>query len=229
MGTTTNLHLIRAFEGPRHARLEKIWERVEQLVRPHGVVVHIHDNLERLSKAQLSHGEKLQEIWEGEKADPAPQAIFTEFDFLPDLAAGLVERPGAVGSGSKPIHAAEYATRSPLGRRLVRHGIPGAWFVAVDKRRLGRDTERVDFRPGGPGNDPAGRLPPDLVQLLGAEEGTYSPFGCRVPGCGEHLFWSRHYNDPPTALHAGFVMGEIQRAVDRACDLYEAYLERVAA
>lgn len=220
MQAQVNLHLIRAFEGPRHTRLERIWERVAALVAPQGVVVKIHDNLDRMSKRQLSHGEKLQEIWEGEKADPAPQAIFTEFDFLPDLVGlGAGHWPAGV---DRPILAAEYATRSPLGRRLVLHGVAGAWFVRINKRLLG--DARLDFTAGGPGNDPAGRLPSDLVHLLGAEQGRLSPFGVIVPGVGEHLFWSRAYNDPPTAIHAGFVMGEIQRAVDRACDKYEEYL-----
>jgi hypothetical protein len=217
----TNLHLIRAFQGPRHARLERIWDKVAVLVKPQ-VQVHIHDNI----GIPRNHGEMLQEIWEEEKGRPESFTIFTEFDFLPNpafLAHGYTVPWLELGVGTvRPIHAAEYATRNPYTRRIQRTGLAGAWFIRVVKRDvLGA---ALDFRAGGPFNDPGGRLPAKLVHLLGAEEGTYSPFGVRVPGVGEHLFWSRHYNDPPTALRAGFVMGEIQRAVDAACDKYEAEL-----
>lgn len=213
--TQVSVHLIRAFVGPRHQRLENIWSRVAELVRPHGVAVIAHDNLQ---PTQLPHGEMLQKIWESEKDSPVPVTVFTEFDFLPILSG--LQQP--VFSGGRPISAATYCTRSPFGRRLVVHpGVPGAWWIAVDKARLGSDLQRLDFRAGGPGNDPAGRLPPDLTHLLGAEEGRLSPFGVVVPGAGEHLFFSRHYGDPPTRIVAGFVIGEIQRAVDRACDRYE--------
>jgi hypothetical protein len=253
VASQTNLHLIRAFEGPRHTRLERIWERVGALCP--GVSIHVHDNLSKGGgPPPLQHGQKLQEIWEGEKADPsAPVCIFTEFDLLPDLPGilgaheeGLFAGPCAGGDGvrqggdglhrpaapldirgglsDRPIWAAEYATRDPYTRRIRRWGLPGAWFVRIDNLSPLLVGVRLDFTAGGPANDPAAKLPPSLTHLLGAEEGTFSRFGVRVPGVGEHLFFSRHYNDPPTRIVAGFVIGEIQRAVDRACDLYEEYL-----
>lgn len=198
----TRVHLIRAFVGPRHARLERIWERVAALVAPQ-CTIEIHDNL---GPAQRPHGEMLQRIWEGARQD---DCVLTEFDFLPTLN---FYEPGA-----RPVVAAEYATRCAYTRRLRPHGIPGAWFV-----RVAAGTEGLDFTAGGPFNDPAAKLPPHLTELLPAQDAP--PFGVLVPGRGTHCFWSRHYNDPPAALHAGFVMGEIQRAVDLACDRYEEWL-----
>src|SRR5262245_57396053 len=233
MPAECNLHLIRAFSGPRHARLEAIWRRVGALCP--NAAIYIHDNLSQgAARAPLQHGQMLQAIWEEEKARPEATCIFTEFDFLPSIL-GLT---GAIAGANRerPIWAAEYATRDPYSRRLRRWEIPGAWFVRVNKRhpvmRAGLDSQRgglhrLDFTAGGPANDPAANLPPALTHLLGAEEGTLSPFGVRVPGPGQLLFWSRHYNDPPGRRVAGFVLGEIQRAVDTACDKYEDELGRL--
>lgn len=55
--TTTNVNIIRAFQGPRHSKLERIWQYYRQR---HDINLHVYDNPEAL----LNHGQALQRMWD---------------------------------------------------------------------------------------------------------------------------------------------------------------------
>jgi hypothetical protein len=191
MRNQVNVNLIRAFEGPRHTRLERLWL---QFPIPR---IYVHDN----RTTGLSHGEALNAMWAEEKKRQARYAIFTEFDFLPGPEFLRTEM-------AAPLIAGEYCTRNPETLKEEWHGIPGAWFIMVDKKFVPRS---LDFGPGGPFNDPGALLPAALIQSYDCMPEHY---GVRVGTRGEHLFFSRHYNDEGGII-AGLDLADILSKVDR--------------
>jgi hypothetical protein len=135
-----NVRIIKAFEGPRHDRLEGIWRRLGTLYADK-IHLIVHEN----PGAVRNHARMLAEMWDEERNRPETHAIITEMDFLP--------APGWLSIEPESILASEYCTRNPYTRELVRHGCPGAWFLLLNKENL----DRLDFSAGGPGNDPAAR------------------------------------------------------------------------
>lgn len=157
---------------------------------------------------KLSHATALNEIWAGERERPNRWAIFSEFDFLP--GPGFLSLP----AGGDAVYAAEYCTRDPVSLEMRLHRIPGAWFVLIDKEW----APHLDFSPCGRFNDPANGLPASLIPSADCLPRHY---GVRVGERGEHLFWSRHYNDPPGARVVGFNLDDIRQRIDRTLDDYE--------
>lgn len=203
-----NVNLIRVFEGHRHEKLRFLWECwAEYNQRQARLVWHANPT-------QKCHADCLKEIWGAEVDRPERYAVITEHDFLPAYKATTF-CPRDLFSATTPVLGVHYATRDPKTMRLIRHPFPGAWFVAVDKTRF---SGPINFAPGGPFNDPANLMEDDLpfpVQYLGGLDAYPEHFGIRY-SVGEHLFWSRHYHDPPNRVVAGVYMGDVQRTVDKA-------------
>lgn len=198
-----NVNLIRAFEGPRHTKLEGLWDCVAEYLS-RDVRLHVLSNL----GARLCHADCLNEMWDAERARPERYAIFTEYDFLPNLRGWFTPLGDAT-----PLLGVEYATRSPLTKRLEHHGIPGAWYLLVDKERV----KELDFTAGGPFNDPANQI--QGVRLMPGTDCYPLHYGISYP-TGTHLFWSRHLHDDPDGSAAGFKLGDIQRGHDAAVEAW---------
>jgi hypothetical protein len=195
-----NVNIIRIFDGPVHQRLEQIWRHYK---KHHEFNLHVFDN----TKLQLRHDVAYNEIWRKERNRGERFAIFTEFDFLPG--------PGFLSTsiGDSAVKAAEYCTRNSDTMELEWHGIPGAWFILIDKEW----TPPLDFSSAGPFNDPANGLPADLIH---SEDCYPEHYGCRVGQKGEHLFFSRHYNDSPELKIAGLPLDDILKKIKIRLDNY---------
>jgi hypothetical protein len=211
-----NVLLIRAFEGPRHERLERIWVEVAKRAP---IRLRIFDN----RSMRLRHAQCLAQMWSEEVWRTERACLFTEFDFLP------YDRFWE-GASNADIAATQYCTRSPSDLRLTTHPqLAGAWYIHIKKsttvlaRRhdvlLGLSLETGKFR------DPGNALTPD--EFLPIDDAYPGHYGVRVRGRGEHLFWSRHYNDPSYLSVAGFSLADIHRRVDRTIDQYEKDLGRI--
>ena len=209
-----NVNIIRAFQGPRHSRLEFLWETLAEQ----------HKKTWRLCTfsnpgARLSHAKALNALWAEELTRPQRYAIITEYDFLPDWDRFT---PLEMLSEKRPIYAAEYCTRNPGTLRLIPHGIAGAWYVLVDKHYI----KSLAFDPEGAFNDPANGLAQYVrtaydrgLMMFTAKDCMPRHYGTRhLPG--EHLFWSRHYNDNPLSSPAGFNLGDILGRHDTAVATY---------
>ena len=204
-----NVNIIRIYEGPIHSKLEAIWK---WYAKQHAdrMSLHVFDN----TKLQLPHDKAYARMWELESRRIEDYTIFTEFDFLPG-ADFLKVYPNS-------MWAAQYCTREPHTKALQRHPHPGAWYVAANKN----NCDVPNFASGGPFNDPCNELE---CEYLDTEDCYPDHYGVKVqleaitkytPGplydIGTHLFWSRHYNDPPGAYVAGFHIKPILEGVDRA-------------
>lgn len=228
-----NVNLIRAFEGPIHSRLERIWERIADTYKDY-FTLRVFDNL----GAPLRHAQALQKIWEEEKDRPEKVAIFTEFDFLPTHGFEWVIDRTCHYSGAV-AEASSYVVRDAKSlRHTVLPGTAGAWWILFVKPWLlehGSDAVRAvgdGLSDGGPFNDPAGNLVRTLqerasisVRLLEAEDCYPDHFGSYVRDRGVHLFWSRHYNDQPYTNVAGFGLAPILRGVKSFVKRYEEALD----
>lgn len=218
-----NVNIIRAYTGPLHSRLEAIWDR---FANEHSDQVNlwVYEN----TKTDWRHADMLKRIWCTEQRRPEDVAVITEFDFLPDL--GFLTETHA----RSPIEAATYCTRSPATKAISTYGRPGPWFMRFNKPRLveyfasGRPPGGLEklngaFSDGGTPPDPCGRFFKTCpgVHLLGTKDCYPDHYGVRVGDKGEHLFWSRHYNDPPEMRVAGFALGDILKAVEERITRYE--------
>lgn len=207
-----NVNLIRIFEGPRHQKLELLW-KYYALTHADRMNLHVFDNTE----LRLPHDRAYARMWQLEARRPEKHTIFTEFDFLPG--------PDFLRYLPTDMWAAQYVTRDPHTKALRKHPFPGAWYVAINK-----DAQEFapDFRSGGQFNDPANLLD---CETLDTEDCYPRHYGVKVfteaftreDGLvrfdfGEHLFWSRHYNDSPNSMPAGFHLRPILEGVDAAID-----------
>jgi hypothetical protein len=209
MEPLANLWLIRAFDGPIHRTLMRIWDAIAEYEAPHGVRLNIYPN----EGAPERHGEALNSIWAAEVGRPERYFAFTEYDFLPELRNR--DWLGLETHGDKQaMWGAMYATRG-CGIPLVQ--LPdqcGGWFFVIDKLHAPRRLA-FDHKP-----DPANQLPQlfdnqGLPWTLHAGDDTFlKGHGHGVQyHFGTHLFWSRHYNDPPETQLGPWTAGEIQRGV----------------
>ncbi len=229
-----NVNLIRAFEGPIHERLERIWERLAANYKDY-FTLRVFEN----TGAALRHAEALEEIWKEETKRPEEVAIFTEFDFLPTRGFEWVVDPNCHYSGAM-VEAAPYVVRdaTTLKQSIVPE-TAGAWYLCFVKSWLMGNchdmsgTIRNGLRDGGKFNDPAGSLVRTLqeresvqVKLLESEDCYPDHYGCWVRNRGVHLFWSRHYNDQPYTTVAGFGLAPILKGVKRFVSRYEEALDR---
>lgn len=216
-----DVHLIRAFTGPRHDKLERIWKILGEIYADRATI-WVHDN----TKEKRPHAEMLEAIWQTVIQKEQEDVIITEFDFLPE--------PGWLDPIGAESEVAEYCTRDPYSRRIQQHGLAGPWWMHfVHLCRPGVRTGLAGgFQAGGKFADPCGILLPQArrvgcpIRLLPGVDAYPSSYGVRYPGRGTHLFWSRHFNDPPETLVAGFLLGEIQRKIDKVVRDYEETFER---
>lgn len=209
-----NVNIIRAFEGPRHERLELLWAVIAEYCKK-DISLHIYPNL----GAKLSHAECLNYMWIEELKRPEPFALITEFDFLPNLRTWL---PTKYLLTDAPVLAAEYCTREPESSKLLSHDLPGAWYILIDKTRVGD----LDFSGAGPFNDPANglgwcvRKRYNAPLLLLTHSDCYPRHYGAEMLVGEHLFFSRHIHDDPDMKVAGLILGDIQKKHDRAVEFW---------
>lgn len=214
-----NVHLIRAFEGPRHDRLERIWKILAEIYADRATV-WVHDNL----KEQQPHATMLEAIWQDVIRQEQEDVLITEFDFLPE--PGWLDPIGE-------SEVAEYCTRDPYSRTLQQHGLAGPWWMHfVHLLPSSRSGLAEGFRACGRFADPCGDLLPCArragcpVRLVPGVDAYPSSYGVRYPGRGTHLFWSRHYNNPPSDVIAGVLIGEMQRKVDKVVKDYSETFEQ---
>lgn len=211
-----NVNIIRAFEGPRHSRLEFLWDCLAEYYQQE-FKLHVFAN----PRATLRHSECLRRIWEAERSRPERYCVLTEFDFLP--FSGLP--PIHLLKPDRPVVACKYAQRDEQTKALTQYpDVAGAWYVLIDKENAPAD---LDLGDGGPGHDPGGRVIAQLAShskgavLLHGADCLPIHHGIKYP-IGVHLFWSRHLHDPPHINVAGCNLGDIQSGHDTAV---EAWLE----
>ncbi|MEE8522143.1 MAG: hypothetical protein V3S83_12350 [Gemmatimonadota bacterium] len=203
------IYYTRAFEGPMHDRVYALWDRLAKRIP---VVVGSDCG---------SHEASFRVAWKKYRTR-AKYLLLTEADFLhrPDTDFGL-SRLKAVGTAALGV---PYGTRAPGGvTRPDYHvgGLPkvGGWWVLIDTERA---PEKLDFR-GIP--DPCNGL--NLQMTVALLEGRDRGPSIEYEGIGLHLFWSRHWNDPPGSRPADFDLDKIRAAQKKLITQYEglyAYL-----
>jgi len=206
------VRLIRAFDGPRHKRLRDIWTAIAEYIAP-DVAVRWYAN-----ERGLRHAECFDAMWREEQEFDNCIVLFTEEDFLPDLAVGMWNWSG-LSSFKQEEQAAVgvmYCTRATKSRDILQQGDnAGGWFVCIDKDKFPAPGH-ISFE-GDP--DPGNQLRQHLkhfgqtISLVPGNDGYPHHYGVEYP-YGTHLFWSRHYHDDPTQRVSGFRLGDIQKKVD---------------
>jgi hypothetical protein len=206
------IRLIRAFDGPRHRRLRDIWTAIAEYIQQ-DVAVRWYANTKGLRHAQC-----FDIMWREEQEFDNWGVLFTEEDFLPDLALDLDDWTGITSfhHTNQAAAATSYCTRSPKSRKLFQKAeLAGGWFICIDKEHFPKPQE-ISFE-GDP--DPANQLRGCLeayskvISLVPGKDGFPHHYGVEYP-YGTHLFWSRHYHDDPRTRVSGFKLGDIQTKVD---------------
>lgn len=204
---TMDIYFTRAFEGMRHERCYRIWKMFAAAA---GLGVRV---VEVPPQPGLRHAEIFTKIWHFARYQPAEVVVLTEADFLPtpDFAKRVDE------DLKKEALGVEYITRDPQTLDAIRHTMPGGWLVALDNAACAEKA--IDFDGGGskfndPGNDLHNQLDMDIWR------GRNHEFGLMYPA-GEHMFWSRHYNEPAGTIINGFSMDAVKQYVDETLDEYE--------
>jgi hypothetical protein len=222
MKPEVTIRIIRCFEGPRHERLEKIWDIIAEML-PDYLNFRVFAN----PGARLSHGECFNRMWMEEQEFDNKFVLFTEYDFLPYLTRerwwGVDEEgclPTPHGSLCTAMLGVTYCKRSESTRRIYNFPrMAGGWFVLLDKEQC---PQELNFL-GDP--DPCNQLPEQfdkcgLTCLTVPGKDCYPRhYGVQYP-MGEHLFWSRHLHDDPKTRVSGFKLGDIQRKHDEAVDTW---------
>lgn len=203
------IRLIRAFEGPIHDELYRIWDAVAEYMAP-DINVRVFAN----PGGKLSHAEAFQAIWAEEREFDNDFLCLTEFDFLPNLARRDGDWLGVRLANKYPAWGCQYASRGADARNGMRfhRKLAGGWFLVLNKARV----PPFLYFDGNP--DPCNELPFQLDNhdcLMYLERGKDA--WPRHPGIsysyGDHLFWSRHYNDDPETVVSGMKMGTVQMLV----------------
>jgi hypothetical protein len=206
------IRLIRAFDGPRHQRLRRIWQAIAEYIAPEANVRWF------VNERRLRHAECFDKMWHEEQEFDNRIVLFTEEDFLPDLAVGLFNWMGisTFKTDEQAAVATMYCTRCPKNRSVLQAGDKaGGWFICIDKDVF-PGPAHISFE-GAP--DPANQLRPHLrhfgktISLVPGSDGYPHHYGMEYP-YGTHLFWSRHYHDDPNLRISGFKLGAIQAKVD---------------
>lgn len=202
------VRIINVFEGFRHARLRSIWEVVAEYAQTALKLKWFRNT------GGWDHAECLNRIWSEEQTDLAGRLVITEHDFLPDLNYDdwLLQM-----DLDQPDIAVAGACYSKRGGNRQLHNYPevvGPWFMSFDKTKC---PGRLEFRGRV---DPAGELTTQLHEAgydLMLYPGT-DPYPLHIGveyAFGTHLFWSRHYNDPPATRVSGYSVDEILTKHDR--------------
>jgi hypothetical protein len=203
------VRLIRCFEGPRHERLYKIWDAIAEYIAPEANVRWYAN-----PDVALRHAQCFDRMWQEELEFDNRYVLFTEADFLPDLAVGLENWTGTTLLKDAAVGTL-YCTRSEKSWKAMQHRDRcGGWFLLMDKERIPRE---ISFE-GEP--DPCNQMRSYLRRYghtIVLRNG-YDPYpvhwGMEYP-FGTHLFWSRHYNDNPGRRISGFPLRNILGKVDK--------------
>lgn len=211
MNDLTHVRLTRAFEGPRHDRLEKLWVCIAEYAKD-----RIRLIFEPNIGARASHAKMFQRMWAKDSEFENRFLLLTEMDFLPELAGQWL--PVSLFEESAKVNAVatQYYTRNPNNMRLVRHaGKPGGWWVLVDKTRAPAQLE-FEGRP-----DPCNQLPEQMpTAILPGIDCYPNDYGVEY-AVGKHLFWSRHYHEgEDNETINGVQLGKMRKAHDRAVSLW---------
>jgi hypothetical protein len=206
-----NINYIRmSWKGPRHERMYRIWAAVAKYLEPRGVRCRPFPNC----KMWLGHDEAMEIIWRQEQQRPEQYALLIDHDVLLDLEIQPIAPFAPI---EMPTYS--YGVGNLKIFRLI-PGLPMPWYFLVDKERFNKP---LDWKRGGPFHDPGGgfkeQLSLDEYRLEDVKPGL-PEFPGVVSFLGKHLFWSRHWHDPP-----GTVLGDdkirvrdIQSMVDRTTD-----------
>ena len=208
-----SVRIAKPFDGLRHDRLYAIWEAIAEYWKDHLTV-----GFSRNVGARWSHAQMFNKMWREELESDTPFVLLTEHGFLPDLhQPDWYASPGGVLSTLDERHdqsfaglACEYATRNPHNKALNFAGIPGGWWVLLEKARF---NDIIDFT-GRP--DPCNQLEEAIggVYLCEGADAYPKHYGIDYP-FGTRLFWSRHIHDHPDRTVSGFHLGDIQMRHDR--------------
>jgi hypothetical protein len=216
-----NVNIIDVWQGDRHERLRALW-RHWACLHAHSANLYWFDNKD----AKLDHVPCYEAMWKQEVKRPERFAIFTEHDFIPGPAFLL---PHLWTNPDQPIVAARYCTRD-TNMFFHQTSRPGAWFILIDKSNL--LMPHMYFKSGA--YDTCNNLGAPLkhngqeVRLLQARDCFPEHYGLDVLTdlgelVGTHLFWSRHYNDPPGTVVCGFDLDEIRAKIDKVICNAEAW------
>jgi len=181
------VRIIRIFEGPRHDLLRSIWNVIAEYAQDKMVLKWFPNT------AGWDHTECLNRIWTEEQDDPSGRLVITEHDFLPDLNYDdwLLQKDLEISDVA--LAGACYSKRAPGTRCLTNfQDVVGPWFMSFDKTKC---PGQLEFR----GRlDPAGEISKQIDSCMLYPGHDPYPLHVGVEYVfGTHLFWSRHYNDPP--------------------------------
>ena len=203
------VRIIRVFDGPRHDLLRSLWECIAEYARDQMILKWFPND------RGWDHTECLNRIWTEEQQSPSSRLLITEHDFLPDLNYDDWLLQKDLKAPDVALAAACYSKRAPGTRTLANfRDIVGPWLMSFDKTKC---PGHLEFR----GRlDPGGAL---CSQLLKVNQCAilypgHDPYPLHVGveyAFGTHLFWSRHYNDPPETRVSGYNVGEILIKHDR--------------
>jgi hypothetical protein len=186
------IYVINYGRGPRIDRYRALWRREV----PEAIMF----------PARESHRASLDEIARHAALRGPLWYTVTELDFLPRPDALRDEhaqrRPGLVA----------YRMRDDVTRRLEDwDGVrTGGWFAHLPA------TATPDFGGTDPGNRLLAQFP-DAVVFEGEDAGLA---GIEYP-FGQHLFYSRHDEDPDHFRPSGIALGDLRRAQEAALANYE--------
>jgi hypothetical protein len=188
---------INVFDGPLHERLRNAW-RAFAFWREFPL-------LEVRNPLCIRPDVFLSEVWRQCRRTKARYAVLTEHDFLP-----CVDRFPVLPREGYAAVCAEHAQRHP-DRSVEFTARPAQWYMAFDMEKI---QGNLDFEaPRSVYHDPANDLDEYLKKVYGQklellEQWDDLSLGLKCKA-GHHLFWSRHYNDPPETKVCGFTVEEI--------------------
>lgn len=201
------VRIARAFDGPRHRRLEAIWDTIAEYARDR-IVLRWEPN----TRDRVSHADIFNRMWRKDRRGPNRYVLLTESDFLPDLNGHWLPLTELTYFDADAL-GVPYLTRNPSTLTLrVYETRVGGWWVLIDKSRA---PASLDFD-GDP--DPCNQLGEQMKVRFARPTCDARPrhYGVRYPDLGDHLFWSRHYHDNPERTIAGVNLGDMQHRVDQA-------------
>jgi len=206
----TTIRIARAFEGPRHERLEKVWDCIAEYVQDDARLI-----VEPNRSPRISHADIFGRMYAKDSEEPNRFLLLTEYDWLPDLSGDWLPTH-VFDETDLAVLVTQYYTRNPENMRLRKHqGKPGGWYILVDKAR----APHIRTFHGEP--DPANQLSSEADALILPGEDCYPlHYGVEYP-MGTHLFWSRHYHDgDDDDVVAGVRLGDMRVLHDQAVTLW---------
>lgn len=192
------LGMIDHGRSPTHARLRQCWEYVRRQ--------HPHIEFVEQPAEGRSHAENMELLY-ARARERGDLVLLTELDFLPELDSDWFPEPPEEG-----VLGVRYAQRTPLGNVYQFRSIPGAWWLLIQPEKVPR---RLQF---GGSRDPCTELTNCARELQEGRPDPLGSLGLYYEGRGTHLFWSRHYGDPPNRTVAGFLVRDIVERSNAAID-----------